>query len=196
MERIVGTRRGAKMEKGRGAARSAKGPDEAGLRLLGVVETLVAPFSTLSLFLCRPSFFLSFFPCSFTEFRGVAPVERRGKTRGRKRRGPFEAGLALSEAHGGAETWLNRSGTQAHRWLAGWVGLAHTESPPGHPPRPFTGTEPHPIPAVLICPCPTTVFTTLNCLIEHIAPLIIDNPSLLLLFAKVSPRTSSAESRR
>ena len=48
MERIVGTRRGAKMEKGRGAARSAKGPDEAGLRLLGVVETLVAPFSTLS----------------------------------------------------------------------------------------------------------------------------------------------------
>ena len=48
IERIVGTRRGAKMEKGR-AARGAKGPDEAGLRLLGVVETLVAPFPTLSL---------------------------------------------------------------------------------------------------------------------------------------------------
>ena len=55
IERIVGTRRGAKMEKGR-AARGAKGPDEAGLRLLGVVETLVAPFPTLSL---SPSLSLS-----------------------------------------------------------------------------------------------------------------------------------------
>lgn len=39
--------------------------------------------------------------------------------------------------------------------LVGWLaGLAwRTESPPGHPPRPFTGTEPHPIPVTLIHPC-------------------------------------------
>ena len=92
IERIVGTRRGAKMEKGR-AARGAKGPDEAGLRLLGVVETLVAPFPTLSLSLspslARFSFSSpSFFLCSFTEFRGVAPVERRSKTREENEGGP------------------------------------------------------------------------------------------------------------
>lgn len=101
-------------------------------------QTLVAPFLTVPDGVLRES-------------RGTASREkRRRKTREENEGGPFEAGLALSEAHGGAETWLNRSGTQAHRWLAGWVGLAHTESPPGHPPRPFTGTEPHPIPGVLI----------------------------------------------
>ena len=77
MERIVGTRRGAKMEKGRGAARSAKGPDEAGLRLLGVVETLVAPFSTLSLSLS--TFFLPLFLSVF--LHGVS----RGRAGGEKR---------------------------------------------------------------------------------------------------------------
>ena len=98
IERIVGTRRGAKMEKGR-AARGAKGPDEAGLRLLGVVETLVAPFPTLSL---SPSlslsllFFVSFFLSVFLHgvSRGRAGREKKQDER-RKRRGPFEAGLAL-----------------------------------------------------------------------------------------------------
>lgn len=65
--------------------RGAKGSDEAGLRLLGVVETLVAPFLTLFL---SSLLFLSFSVGSFTEFRGVAPVQRRRKTREENERGP------------------------------------------------------------------------------------------------------------
>lgn len=43
---------------------------------------------------------------------------------------------------------------QARRATAGWLaGLAwRTESSPGHPPRPFTGTEPHPMSVALMAP--------------------------------------------
>lgn len=77
----------ARRWKKEGGARDAKGPDEAALRLLGVSRNPRGPFldsPSLSLSHSRPSFF----PCSFTEFRGVAPVERRSKTRDENEGGP------------------------------------------------------------------------------------------------------------
>ena len=112
--------------------RDAKGSDEAGLRLLGVVETLVAPF--LTLFLSSLLFlFLSLFLCGFLHgvSRGRAGTEKKEDER-RKRTGPFEAGLAL---WGSRWSWdlaqsLRHAGPPLVGWL-GWLG-AHTE-PTGPP---------------------------------------------------------------
>lgn len=97
--------------------------------------------------------------------------ERASNSGGRDRtwqggepRGPTTTTRLLSLDSARLDSTLRREdprlgSAQARRptagWLAGWLaGLAwRTESPPGHPPRPFTGTEPHPIPVALIHLC-------------------------------------------
>lgn len=148
--------RNREMEKGSSVRRGAR-PERVGQQLLDIGTLLWPLLLTIPDGVCRERATKSE---RATAAEGIglgkgashgAPRRRRGCSRSTRSAQLSSARLYSPERR--SETRLG-SGTQAHRWLAGWLaGLAwRTESPPGHPPRPFTGTEPHPIPVALIHP--------------------------------------------
>lgn len=156
--------------------RGAKGSDEAGLRLLGVVETLVAPF--LTLFLSSLPFSLSLWVPS-RSFEGSRRY-REGGRREKKTNGALRSRLSSLRL---TEELRLGSIAQARRPTAGWLaGLAwrthraHRATHRDHSP------EPSPIQSQRFSfSLATTLFTTPNYLIACIARFFIDKPAPLLL---------------
>lgn len=149
--------RNREMEKGSSVWRGAR-PGEGGPTATRYRNSLVAPFTDYSWRSVSRERRRASERLWTTAAEGIglgkgashgAPRRRRGCSRSTRL-----GSTLLYSPERRSETRLS-SGTQAHRWLVGWLaGLAwRTESPPGHPPRPFTGTEPHPIPVTLIHLC-------------------------------------------